>query len=163
MLDQYFKRPVVWDFVIGVSLLLLACLFYKFDRISLPCRDELVSSTTDITNICFTSAGFIFTTLTILITFKSGTSITKENIHKSESTFEAFFASELYFETVKHLKNCVKVLIVVAIIGYIAKLFFSKNLFLLLFCVFGVSIVVLTLWRCLLILTRILSLQKNRD
>lgn len=161
MLDNYFKRPVLWDCLF--SGLVVACAYFMnyYNQFEMPKREQLLSSTTDITTICFTSAGFIFTIITILITFKSSIRTTKENADQNESVFEVFFVSELYFESVRHLKNCVKTLMVIAILGFLLKLSTIENLKLFLFCILGVTIVSLTLWRCLLIMTKILVLQRG--
>jgi hypothetical protein len=52
---------------------------------------------------------------------------------------------------------------VLSVIGYIIKLFIScnKNEILFLYCSFGIFVIAITLWRCLLILTKILNLQKQ--
>ena len=59
----------------------------------------------DLANTGFTSAGFILTILTVIITFKSASRISKQNYQEDNTVFELFFASDLYFETVKILKT----------------------------------------------------------
>jgi len=164
MIDKYFKNPVLWDYLIALVVVSLIKLLLHLDKISVPNNNTIFSISSDVSNISFTSAGFIITLVTVLITFKSGSRITKDKYDSSNSIFELFFVSELYFETVKHLKNCIKSLIVLSVLGYMIKLFVScnKDEFLFLYCAAGILVIAITLWRCLLILTKILNLQRQQ-
>jgi hypothetical protein len=163
MLDTYFKKPVFWDFLIALfSMAIIAFLDYK-NLFKLPKSDYSLDMASDLSNISLTSAGFILTLLTVLITFKSGSNLTKENATESNSLFELFFTSPLYFETVKYLKNCIKSLIIIAIFGFSLKLGLSKDIreYIFYFNVVGLIVIIMTLWRCLLILSKILEMQEN--
>lgn len=59
---------------------------------------------TDLITISLTLAGFILTLITVLITFKSSSKIKKLEVDSKEPIFDLFFATSLYFETVRHLK-----------------------------------------------------------
>jgi len=106
-----------------------------------------------------------FTLLTILITFKAGSKVNRAAPNDDHNVFDLFFATGLYFETTKHLKNCIKSLIFVAVLGFALKLFLNiADLKFLFFSnVFGLIVLVLTLWRSILILTKIINLQKEAD
>lgn len=163
MLDLYFKRPLVWDYSISIILIVI---FYSLNfkgYVSIPNENYLVGIISDLSNISLTSAGFILTLLTVLITFKSSNNFKNQSLEDFENTFDLFFASNLYFETVRHLKNCIKSLIFVALLGYVFKLIMFKiqEIALFLYCILGLIILILSLWRCLLILSRILNMQKN--
>lgn len=163
MLDIYFKRPLLWDYALaGIFSGSLFLLFWNGMMI-LPENDHTVSITSDLSNVALTLAGFILTLLTVLITFKSGSIVKKDNENNKHSVFELFFASGLYFQTIKHLKNCIKSLLLMATIGYSLKLGLSSNSYqyLYFFNVFSLIITILTLWRSLLILTKILKMQKE--
>ena len=163
MIDKYFAKPLLWDYSISSLItLLFFVLFYK-NILSIPKETYYLSTTSDLSTVSLTSSGFILTLLTVLITFKSGTDSSNESIKNSKSTFEYFFSSSLYFETIKHLKNCIKSLILVSIIGFSLKMGLTNNtrFFLYFYNIFGLIIIVLTLWRCLLILTKILEMQKR--
>lgn len=165
MLDAYFKKPVFWDFLTALIITaIIAFLCFKglFD---LPKDNYTLDMASDLSNVSLTSAGFILTLLTVLITFKSGSNLTKEKSSESNTLFELFFTSPLYFETVKHLKNCIKSLIVIAIIGFSLKLGLTKEFreYIFFFNIIGLIIIVMTLWRCLLILSKILEMQKTTD
>lgn len=164
MIDKYFKNPLFWDYFIGLFIITFVKSLLCFDKLSIPSNNIIFSISSDISNISFTSAGFIITLTTVLVTFKGGSRITKENYDSTNSIFELFFVSDLYFDTIKHLKNCIKSLIILSVLGYIIKLFFScnKDEYLFLYCVMGILIIAITLWRCLLILTKILNLQKQK-
>ncbi|WP_418650140.1 hypothetical protein [Tenacibaculum aestuariivivum] len=118
--------------------------------------------TSDLSNIGLTCTGFILTLLTVLITFKSSSKVSKENYSNENSLFEMFFASDLYFMTVKILKNCIKSLIFISVFGYSLKLGLKQEYlkFTFFYNVLGLTVLALTLWRCLMILTKILKMQE---
>lgn len=164
MIDRYFKKPLFWDYLFALLAVSLVKSLLHLSKLSIPNSNTIYSISSDISNISFTSAGFIITLTTVLITFKGGSRISKENYDSSSSIFDLFFVSDLYFETIKHLKNCIKSLIILSVIGYIVKLFIisRKEEYLYLYCIAGIFIIALTLWRCLLILNTILNLQKQK-
>lgn len=162
ILDKYFKRPVFWDYFLVTILEIVLITLYAKGSLFLPTNELVYSMVSDFSNISLTSAGFILTLFTVLITFKSGSKITKANYTEDNTVFELFFASDLYHETIRHLKNCVKSLIVVSIVGYTLKLsiYISYVKYIHFFNVGSVVIIALSLWRCLLILTKIVKIQK---
>lgn len=162
-LDVYFKSPIIWDYSLGCVSVAICWWLQIKEHICLPKSDNLLSVTTDLSTVSLTIAGFILTFLTVLITFKSSSKVTADNYDaENDSLFEIFFASELYFQTVKYLKNCIKSLIFVAVIGYSLKLSLNeaRYAYLLLFDVFALIIITLTMLRSLLILTKIIEMQK---
>lgn len=160
ILDEYFNRPIFWDYLVASVVTFSILMLFYSSFICTPKEEYIHAMSSDLANVGLTSAGFILTLLTVLITFKSGSSVSKQNLQES-STFELFFETGLYKETVKHLKNCIKSLIFVSLIGYCMKLGLPKKEYSLLYFynIFGLAIIVLTLFRCLLILTKILRLQ----
>lgn len=164
VLDYYFKRPIFWDVILALILVAIVYKITIYFGLGIPTKDQLISVISDLSNISLTSAGFILTLLTLLITFKSSSSSKIEDMTNDNSRFEIFFTSRLYFITVKLLKYCIISLIFISIIGYCLKLIdFKNNLFLFLTGVFILFILIITLLRCLLILTKILELQKHNN
>jgi hypothetical protein len=165
ILDGYFKRPLIWDFFIALLLSNLGFILIYKNLIFKPKADDSVAIITDIINISLTMSGFILTLLTVLITFKGGSKITKVEVDSREPLFDLFFVTGLYHETVKHLKNCIKSLIIVAIIGFTVKIFspesLKNNIFY--FNIFGFTIIMMTITRCLMILGKVMDLQKEND
>lgn len=163
ILDKYFNNPVMIDIIIGAIITAFIFILIQEDVFSIPKSQRSISMISDLSNIGFTSAGFILTLLTVLITFKSGSSVTKYNYDNENSVFELFFASNLYFVTVKILKNAIKSLIVISVIGYALKIGLSQDLlkYTFYFNVIGLTIVSLTLYRCLLILSQIMKMQEK--
>ena len=155
ILDYYFRRPVFWDYLI--SIVVSGSLLYCFTQLNIiiPKGSDSYSSTGDISNIAFTMAGFILTILTVLITFKDSTG---ENINNA---FARFFNSGYYHQTVEYLKNCIKSIIIVAIVGFFLKIFIPEDYrnYLFFFNVFALLVTFLSIWRCILILSKILVLQ----
>jgi len=160
ILDIYFRRPLFWDYLIALASSTTVIIFYCKDKISIPDVQDSYSLTGDLTNITLTLAGFILTILTVLITFKDNSNSRIED--ENEPIFNKFFNTGFYYETVKHLKNCIKSIILIAALGFFLKLFllggYRKYFFF--YNMFGLIITILTIWRCLLILSRVLKLQK---
>ena len=121
-MNKYFKSPILYDYIILVIVNLILCLLVNKDFLLIPENDFNLSTTSDIANIGFTSAGFVLTFLTLLITFKSSSTTTKEVDYEKEKLFDLFLKTGLYDETITHLKNAVKSLIFMAIAGYSLKL-----------------------------------------
>lgn len=163
MLDRYFRNPILYDYFLGILISICPLYMYLVGYFKLPKIDHTLSTSSDLSTISLTLAGFILTLLTILITFKASSKLNKDTNSENETVFDLFFATDLYFETTKHLKNCIKSLLFISVLGYTLKLllseislkylFFSNSL--------GLVILVLTLWRSVLILTKIIDLQKN--
>lgn len=165
MLDLYFKKPIFWDYFLCMIFCATSIYLVKKNIIILPSKEETISITSDITNISLTLAGFILTILTVLITFKSSSKQEKIDIENDETVFNLFFASGYYFVTVKHIKNCLNSLIFISVIGFIIKLFlpvdYKQQGFY--FNIIGLVIIILTISRCVLILSKILDLQENQN
>lgn len=163
MLDQYFRRPLLWDYLIVAAICTGFFFLIHKGYFSYPPNDAILALASDVNNVSLTSAGFILTLLTILITFKSGSKISSESYSARNTTFELFFASKLYFETVKHLKNCVKSLVFVSALGFALRIGLEETLRKAIFF-YNIScliIIILSLWRCLLILSRIIKMQER--
>ncbi|TCN61068.1 hypothetical protein D0809_04090 [Flavobacterium circumlabens] len=165
ILDRYFKRPLIWDFFMALLLSVIGFILVYKNIIFRPQADDSIAIITDITNISLTMSGFILTLLTVLITFKGSSKITKVEVDSKEPLFDLFFVTGLYHETVRHLKNCIKSLIIVAIIGFTIKIFSPESLKtnIFYFNIFGFTVIMLTITRCLLILGKVMDLQKEND
>lgn len=163
IIDKYFIRPLFWDYFLALSLVMGAYSLFRQGYLHLSKELDSVEMATDLSGVSLTSTGFILTLLTVLISFKSSSRLSKANYNESNTSFEIFFASNLYFETVKHLKNCIKSLIIISVLGYTLKLSLSdvSIKYLYFYNVGGLTIVVLTLWRCLVILSKVLKMQKE--
>lgn len=161
ILDIYFKRPIFWDYILSVCITSALIFCFLRDKITLPDDNDSYSLTGDLTNIALTMGGFILTILTVLITFKDNSSA---NVNADGApTFNRFFSTDYYHETVRHLKNCIKSIIVIAALGFFFKLALIQDVreYLFFLNVFGITIIIFSVYRCLLILSRILELQKS--
>ena len=160
-MNYYFKFPIFFDLLIAsfIALILKYCI--AFDLLNFPDETQNLSLTSDLANISLTSAGFVLTLLTVLITFKSSSKITKESKISDQSVFELFFATKLYGQTVHILKYCVISLLVISLFGYVLKLMIPGQETKVFFYFNSCSIVILflTLCRCLFILNRIIRFQ----
>ena len=81
ILDKYFKRPTFYDYTISIIIVFLLYISYNKCFLVLPKIERSLSMTSDLANVGITSAGFILTLLTVLITFKSSSNIKKNNYH----------------------------------------------------------------------------------
>ncbi len=162
ILDLYFKRPIFYDYIIAIITISFIYIIEVKTCFTLPKYERILTISSDLSNISFTAAGFILTLLTVLITFKSSSTISKNNYKEDESLFNLFFVSSLYFQTVKILKNCIKSLIFISFIGYSLKLGLPKSYltYIFYFNILALIVIVLTLYRCLLLLTKILKMQE---
>jgi hypothetical protein len=162
ILDIYFKRPLFWDYLVAIGVVMVLIISFLKGKIALPEIQDSYSLTGDLTNIALTLIGFILTIVTVLITFKD-TSSTKIVV-EDEPVFNKFFSTDYYYETVKHLKNCIKSIATIAAFGFFFKLFLSNQCrnYLFFYNVFGLIIIMLTVYRCLLILGKVLELQKTK-
>lgn len=163
MVERYFKSPVLIDYLLSILITVILRHLYLTDAISLPEKDLSISMTTDLATISLTFAGFILTLLTILITFKVGAKIPTDENQDLIPLFDIFFASPLYYQTTTLLKNAVKSLIVIAMVGFLLKLILRTNdlRYLFFYNISTIIIVTLTLWRNLTILSLILKVQKS--
>ncbi|WP_179415365.1 hypothetical protein HDF19_09910 [Mucilaginibacter sp. E4BP6] len=162
MIDLYFRKPLLWDYLLATLLCIIIFVINNIGWIFIPVNQNIWSMASDLSTTSLTLAGFIITLLTILITFKSGYRIKKGSKVEDETVFELFFTTNLYFETVKHLKNCIKSLVFISVLGYSLKLFLNDcaHKYIYFFNIFGLIVVILTLLRSLMILTKIIDLQK---
>jgi len=161
MIDKYFKRPIFWDFIASGTLVLLILIIYSKGIIILPKEEYILQISSDLSTIALTLSGFILTLLTVLITFKSSTAQNILKDQENDSVFQLFFGTKYYFQTVKHLKNCIKSLLFVAVIGFLLKIGLSEQTYkyLYFYNYFGLSIITLTLSRSLFILSSIIKIQ----
>jgi len=162
-MNKYFKAPIFWDYTSLIVINIVLYVLVYHDLLEVPEDKYNLSMTSDISNIGFTSAGFVLTFLTLLITFKSSSTTSKQSDNQSDTLFNLFLATGLYDKTIIHLKNAVKSLIFMAIIGYLFKILLNPSYQYLTyyFNVCGIFLVSITLWRCLIILTKILNMQKE--
>lgn len=162
LLDKYFKYPVMYDYLISMVVILIISICHCYGLFNLPNDQRSLSMTTDLSNIGLTSAGFILTLLTVLITFKSSSKLTKKEYSEDNSLFELFFTSDLYFITVGILKNSIKSLIFISVFGFSLKLGLPNDFlkYTFYFNIFGLIVIAFTLYRCLLILGKVLKMQQ---
>lgn len=160
--EFYLKKPVIFDYVISFVVIYCFKLALKHNLIKLPTFNHSINVLTDISNLSFTSTGFVLTILTVLITFKAG-STKKEKVKDYDSALDLFFQTPLYKTTTTLLKNCIKSLVFLAVLGYLLKAALSnENVeYLFYFSVFGLVVLSLTLIRCMVILSKILKLQNK--
>lgn len=162
IIDNYFRSPIFFDCLVSFLVSTAIWKLVAFKLITIPKNEFILASISDIANISFSSTGFILTILTVLITFKAGSKKAKK-IANYESPLDFFFQTPLYSQTTHHLKNCIKSLLVIGLVGYIFKIITPSHccLYLFYYLIFCLLILAFTLMRCLLILNKILKLQNT--
>ena len=165
MIDKYFIRPVFWDYFLGISITGIIFLLVRKTCFQIPKDETLISIVSDLSTVALTLSGFILTLLTVLISFKSTAKSKKDINFQSDTLYEIFYSTDLYFETVRHLKNAIISLTFTALIGYSLKLALDSKYYILLFAfnLFSLIVIFFTLWRCLLILSKIIKIQKEHQ
>src|ERR1700744_1066445 len=163
MIDAYYKKPLLYDYSLAILIAVILYFLYWHQTITLPAKDVNTSMATDIATISLTLAGFILTLLTVLITFKTGAKIPNSTNQEELPLFNLFFSTRYYYDTVDLLKGAIKSLVFVAILSFTLKLILRDNQLEYLFFgnVGGLIIIVATLLRNLLILTKIVDLQRE--
>jgi hypothetical protein len=163
MIDNYFKRPLLYDYLFACLTCLIAFYFYHIKGFELPSAAHTFDTATGISSIALTLAGFVLTLLTVLVTFKTGARIPNGNSSEDLPLFDLFFSTYLYYKTTNLLKGCVKSLIFIAVLGFGLKTVLNDCdiKYLVFFNILGLIIIGLTLWRSLLILSKIIHLQKE--
>jgi len=160
ILDHYMDRPILWDGVIATGLTAAAGYLIWIGRLSAPDLDSAGGLVSDMSNAGFTASGFILTVLTILVTFKGLSPVTPKI--ESASVFELFFHTDLYHRSVTIIKNCVYAVLFVSGSGYLARLLFPSHVLpMIAVFVFATTVILLSLWRCTLVLSKILRLQRE--
>jgi hypothetical protein len=165
MIDKYFKKPVFWDYLFGISFTGIIIFILKRVGFSTPKDETILSIVSDLSTVALTLSGFILTLLTVLISFKSTAKSKKDIKLEADSLYEIFYSTNLYFETARHLKNAIISLTFIAIVGYTLKLTLDTCYYFYLFSfnLLSLLIIFFTLWRCLLILSKIIKIQKEQE
>lgn len=162
LINFYFKAPIFWDYFISLIIILILIYLVGTGKIEIPNYNTLNNLITDISNISFTSTGFILTILTVLITFKANSN-KKNKLNEYNSALGIFFHTPLYKSSTNYLSNCIKSLLFIALVGFSAKILITQNQYFFIFYLAILELLILsfTLLRCLLILGKILKLQNE--
>lgn len=160
ILDYYMDRPILWDGIIATGLTAAAGYLIWTGRLFAPDLDSAGGLVSDMSNAGFTASGFILTVLTILVTFKGLSPVTPKVV--SASVFELFFHTDLYHRSVTIIKNCVYAVLFVSGAGYLVRLICPNHILpMIAVFVFATTVILLSLWRCTLVLSKILRLQRE--
>ena len=163
MIDRYLRAPLVWDYALsGLSSLLVYLLIQK-GMLQVPEFLSLSQVASDISTIGLTLTGFILTMLTVLITLKFNSAVGTEESIENLNGMEIFLATRLYIDTVSYLKRAIASLILISLFGYIVRLFLAEknDILLFYFTIVGTIVLTLTTLRCLIILNKVLEVQKH--
>lgn len=166
LLDKYIKHPLLYDLII-VSLFILGKHILSSKNIisiTIPI-DTLKSIVSDIISTTISLAGFILASLTIIVTFKDN--INHKEIYNKIEAKNELTGMELLF-TSKHYKRIVGVFswsciifLTIFFLTSIVKLFLDRIDKDHIFDIIILSFITLsaTIFRCLLILHKIIKIQ----
>lgn len=120
LLDIYYKRPMLYDFLLSaIAVALLLLLESKgYIQLAFDVSSQVIPS------IGITASGFILTILTILLTIKSNSIVTQERVQNN--SFRIFLASDLYSKAISVLKNGVASLLFISFLTISISVFFPK-------------------------------------
>jgi hypothetical protein len=165
-MDKYYSKPLPFDFVIILLFCFVYWLLTSKHKIELVNDAELIKSfTTDLINTSISLAGFVLASLTIIVTFKDNTTSKKINQTAEESQeatgLELLFSSKHYSTIVKTFSTAVFLLLSGFVVLSLYKFFFAKlplyiGDYLL---IISILIIALSVFRCVLLLYKIIKLQ----
>jgi len=161
--DIYYRRPVLYDYIISLACISVLFKLVHFKYINLPVKEKVFTMSSDIGAVGLTVSGFILTLLTIIVTIKNSEDAIGEQVSNKSSSFKVFFDSPLYFRSVDILRHAVISLVIISLMIYLIKMILPNDLIEYLFYlnVTGVMIIFSTFFRSLFILKSIVKLQKK--
>lgn len=169
VLDGYYKRPLIWDLLIAV-LTCVAIEWFLRPRLSFlhfPKCDTVLDLLSDLANTSISLAGFVLAALTIVVTFRDNMQHKEAtlDVNKREelSALELLFLSRHYYGIVKVFSWATMILVAVFIVAALLKLAHVELGDVPLFygAVFLMTVLSLTILRCLYVLFRIVRLQST--
>lgn len=170
LLDKYIKSPLLYDLIIVCVFIFVKHILSNKNIISINIPLETLKSVvSDIISTTISLAGFILASLTIIVTFKDNINH-KEIYNKIEAKID-LTGMELLF-TSKHYKRIVGVFSWACIIFLsifflisIVKLFLDKIVVDFILDIIILSFITLsaTIFRCLLILHKIIKIQISNN
>lgn len=162
VIDVYLRHPIIID-----ASLLCTCLLinhYSADIITIKFSvDVQINLISNLIGTSVSLAGFILAALTIIVTFKSN--ISSRPIEITETPLELIFSSVHYHNIVRVFKDSIIELTFCFVALYLlwlnsasvnADFIYYSN-------VYGIIFISLSLFRSLLILFTVLSLDKTRE
>ncbi len=164
ILNVYIKRPLLYDLLLCVLLILVINAFKPTDI--LVTQENATSAFSDIISTSVSLAGFILAALTIIVTFKDNISH-KEKYSEGQNKGEEPSGLELLFNS-KHYKRIVGVFswaafifIMLFLVFSILKLLISKipACAYLEIVIAGIVLIFTSIFRSLLILYNVIKLQ----
>ncbi|MAN28599.1 MAG: hypothetical protein CMH15_09600 [Mesonia sp.] len=164
MIESYFKRPILYDYIVAFIII---AIILTIDYTNVIINNSIIIKSydfsSDIGAIGLTISGFILTLVTILITLKSGQIISDEELKNDSSLFKIFLASNLYFKSLRILKNGVLSLIAICFLIYVLKLILTRSYYIILFYtnLVALLIIITTFLRCFYVLNLIMKMQKK--
>lgn len=167
LLDYYFRNTLLYDILIGVVVCIIYSLYTLYSKeeiLALPTDEDIKDIASETITIILTITGFVLTFLTIIITFKENVKKEQRFDCNSPDIQNIFYNSKLYPETVKHIKNTVKSLILSCVVIYMTRLFRYHNYELIYFStLYGISILIVSIVKSLFIINKVIDFQSMKN
>lgn len=162
MIDRYLRAPLLWDYALSLFGCIAVFILFQKNLVVIPDQLALSQVASDISTIGLTLTGFILTMLTVLITMKDNSSVAADESVENLSGMELFLSTRLYSDTVSFLKRAIASLILISLCGYVVRIFWAEknDLILYFFTIVGTTVLILTTLRCLIILNKVVDVQK---
>lgn len=163
LLDKYFKRPLLYDYMISAIIIGSLISLEWFNKIQIPCATKSEGFASDLGAIGLTVSGFILTLITILLTLKSGQILSNEELKNTSSPFRIFLASPMYNRSVDILKYGVLSLVSISLLLYTLKLTLSSEYigYIFYFNILGLVMILMTFLRCFYVIGLIMKMQQG--
>lgn len=171
LIDFYLRRPVLYDLVLVIVILLLINILQSYSLL-FPFDCKIMKSlNSDLISTSISLAGFVLASLTIIVTFKDSVNsrfnieqIANTKKNQKDNGRDLFFQSKHYFPTVKVFFSASLILLLLFFLLSVIKVsaeLISPNIYALLI-IGGLVIIVTTVLRSLYLLLQIIKLQ-NQD
>ncbi|AWO02128.1 hypothetical protein DLD77_10700 [Chitinophaga alhagiae] len=158
LLDNYFDRPLVYDFIF--CILLVVGFFLKRNFLGLTCASGYFDNIfSNIISTMVSFAGFIITALTVIVTVKSSLKI--RDISEAKNGLELLLTSRNYKKIVSVFKYAVIELILGLLLMYLVWIpyFLIPYYIFLLTISIGVFVIMITIFRTVYVFFNIIFLE----
>lgn len=170
ILDTYIKKPLLYDLLVILMVVVSSFCLNPCGKLNTPLKlENLNTILSNVINTSISLAGFVLASLTIIVTFKDN--INHKEVSEKIREKQALTGMELIF-TSKHYKRIVGVFswscfifLILFFLLTICSIFLDNLNFIAVFniVVASVLLVTFTIFRCLLILHKIIQIQITKS
>lgn len=162
VLDIYFNHWFLFDLILTLLIAFFALKIFSYNYFNIKPVTDFSSLNTELISTTIGLAGFIFTALTIIVTFSENIAAKK---HNEGSSIEYLMTSSFYDQIVHiFLSSCVIYIFEFSLLSTINIFWNHFNVFILFVIHISIiSISVFAFLRCIYLIYSIISLQSKRN